>query len=55
MNLGEAILIALGSGAVSGLIAWGGLRVEIVVMKRAIEAAHDRLDKLNAPPARVRL
>ena len=46
---------ALLTGVVAGLIAWGGIRVELRVMKRAIEAAHDRLDEIGAPPARTRL
>ncbi len=51
----ELVLQGLIPGVVAGLIAWGGLKVELRHMKRAIEAAHDRLDAVGAPPARMRL
>lgn len=49
------MLEALFAGATAGLVAWGTVRVELYFIKRAIEAAHERLDKINAPPARLRL
>jgi hypothetical protein len=51
----DALLIALVTGAGSGLMAWGALRLELRYMKREINAAHRRLDKINAPPAWVDL
>lgn len=51
MDWTAALLTVFGSAGG----AWVAVRVEIHFMKRAIEAAHDRLDKIGAPPARVRL
>ena len=46
---------AILSGAVAGLIAWGGLWVELRHIRREINAAHRRLDKIGAPAAWVDL
>jgi hypothetical protein len=54
-ELAQAFAQAVSGGIVAGLIAWGGLRVEMRVMKRMIEAAHDRLDAIGAPAAKARL
>lgn len=51
----EWLIPALFSGVVSGLVAWATVRVEMRYLKIAIEAAHDRLDAIGAPPAKVRL
>jgi hypothetical protein len=40
------ILIALGSGLVTGLVTWGGMRVEIRYLRRDVDRAHWRLDQL---------
>lgn len=52
------LLSAILSGAVAGLIAWGGLIVELRYMRRDLDAvtkstraAHWRLDETGAPPA----
>ena len=55
LSLTDSLLIALVTGAGSGLMAWGALRLELRYMKREINAAHRRLDKINAPPAWVDL
>jgi hypothetical protein len=56
MMLSAELLLQLAlPGIVAGLVAWGTVRAELSMMKRAIEAAHDRLDKINAPAAKVRL
>jgi len=51
----EWFMQSLVAGGVAGVIAWATVRVEMRYMKRAIEAAHDRLDNVGAPPARMRL
>lgn len=38
-------------GAVCGLIAWGGMRKDLDYLRRDVDAAHRRLDKINAPAA----
>ena len=50
----EWFLPAVVSGGVAGLIAWGGLWVELRYMRRDIDAAHRRLDKIKAPAAWTR-
>lgn len=40
------ILVALGSGLVTGLVTWGGMRVEIRYLRRDVDRAHWRLDQL---------
>lgn len=40
----EALLIAVGSGLVTGLVTWGGLRVELRYLRRDVDHAHHRLD-----------
>lgn len=47
------LMAALFSGAVTGLVTWGGVRTELRYMKRDIKAAHARLDKVRAPSAWV--
>lgn len=51
----EWLIPALFSGVVAGTVAWATVRVELRYMKRAIEGAHERLDAIGAPPAKVRL
>ena len=41
------------TGAVCGLIAWGGVRRDLRYLRRDVDAAHDRLDQIEAPSARV--
>lgn len=53
--LPDWVLQAILTGALAGVGAWAAVRIELRYMKRAIEAAHWRLDKINAPPARLRL
>lgn len=43
------------AGMIAGLVAWATVRIELRYLKRAIEAAHDRLDAIKAPSGRVRL
>jgi hypothetical protein len=47
MPVVEALAVALLSGIVSGLIAWGGLRVELRYHRRDIDRAHERADDLD--------
>jgi hypothetical protein len=51
----EWLMQSFVAGGVAGVIAWATVRVELRYMKRAIEAAHDRLDNIGAPAARTRL
>lgn len=44
-------LQALMPGIAAGLVAWGAVRVELRYMRRDINAAHMRLDKIKAPGA----
>lgn len=39
------------NGLITGLITWGVLKSEMRYWRRAINAAHARLDKMGAPPA----
>jgi hypothetical protein len=55
IELPVVLLIALVTGAGSGLMAWAALRVDLRYVKREVNAAHRRLDKINAPPAWVDL
>lgn len=43
----ESLLIALASGVVTGLITWGGLRVELQWIRADVDRAHARLDHLD--------
>lgn len=47
----ETLAAAVLAGVVSGLVAWGGLRVELRYLRRDIDAAHRRLDNIGAPAA----
>ena len=40
------LAIAIGAGLVTGLVTWGGLRVEIRYLRRDVDRAHWRLDQL---------
>ena len=51
----EWLYSSLFAGMTAGAVAWATVRVELHYLKRAIEAAHDRLDHIEAPPAKVRL
>lgn len=47
------LLAALASGICTGLITYGGIRVELRYMKRGIRDAHSRLNQIKAPAAEV--
>lgn len=53
INLGEAALLAVLSGAVSGLLAWGGVRVELRYLRRDVDQAHGRIDRVEQLAARA--
>lgn len=40
-------LLALVSALVTGLVTWGGLRVELRWLRRDVDHAHKRLDRLE--------
>ncbi len=40
------LLSAAIAGAVSGLVAWGGMRAEVRVLRRHVDALHGRVDAL---------
>ena len=42
---------ALFSGFAAALMSWGAIRIELRYMRRDINAAHQRLDKIKAPGA----
>lgn len=41
------LLPILLTGVVSGLVAWGGVRVELRYLRRDVDKAHKRLDRLQ--------
>jgi hypothetical protein len=43
------LLPAMASGAVCGLIAWGGMRADLRHARRDAMRAHKRLDLIGAP------
>ncbi len=45
------LLPAILAGIITGLVTWGGIRIELIYMRRAINAAHRRLDIIKAPAA----
>ncbi len=51
MGMGEAALIALATAAVNGAVTWGVVSTKLEWLRRDVDAAHARLDQLNAPPA----
>jgi hypothetical protein len=44
----EILLQNLLPSIVTGLIAWGGIRAEMKYLRRDVDRAHERLDKLPA-------
>lgn len=49
------LMIAAVTAAASFLGSWGALKVSLRYIRRDVDAAHDRLNQINAPAARVRL
>ncbi|WP_293762578.1 hypothetical protein [uncultured Aquitalea sp.] len=45
------LLPILLTGAVSGLVTWGGLRVELRYLRRDVDKAHTRIDRMQGIPA----
>ena len=41
------VLVSLAGGLACGLVTWGGLRVELRYLRRDIDRAHDRLDRIE--------
>lgn len=53
MDLLNALLVAVGSGAVSGLISWGGIRADLRSLREGLSEAkeignnaHRRVDQM---------
>ena len=44
-------LVALLPAIVSGAVTWGIIKTELRYLRRDVNAAHRRLDKINAPAA----
>lgn len=44
----QAIAIALVTGAASGLVSWGAMRVELKFLRRDVDWAHRRIDRLES-------
>lgn len=49
--MSDAILIAVLTAAVNGAVTWGVVRSQLRLMRHAINAAHKRLDLIDAPAA----
>lgn len=49
--MSEGVLIALVTAAASFIGSWAAMRVQLRTMRHQINAAHRRLDKINAPAA----
>jgi hypothetical protein len=47
----EWLMQAVLTGGIAAVGAWGAVRVTLAHMRRAINAAHRRLDIIGAPPA----
>lgn len=45
--MGEPTIIAILSGAVAGLVAWGGVRIELRWLRRDVDRAHTRINHLQ--------
>jgi len=43
----ETWLIALASAVVTGLVTWGGIRVELRWLRRDVNHAHERIDRME--------
>lgn len=49
------LLPGLVGGLACGLVTWGGLRVELRYLRRDIDRAHNRLDRIEERGAGLRL
>lgn len=47
----QGLLIALGTAVINGAVTWGVVSTKLEWLRRDVDAAHSRLDQLNAPPA----
>lgn len=47
----NALLVAGLTAGASGLVTWGVVKSQIQMLRHSINAAHRRLDKINAPAA----
>jgi hypothetical protein len=45
--MGESFLVAVVTGLVCGLVAWGGVKVELRWLRRDVDLAHQRIDRLE--------
>jgi 2-phospho-L-lactate transferase/gluconeogenesis factor (CofD/UPF0052 family) len=43
----ETLLVAVVSGACTGLVTWGGMRIEMRWLRRDVDQAHARIDRLE--------
>ena len=43
----ETLLIALGSAIVTGLVTWGGIRVELRWLRRDVDRLDKRVDRVE--------
>ena len=43
----EAWLLALVTAVTTGLVTWGGIRVELRWLRRDVDLAHDRISRLH--------
>lgn len=43
----ETLIVAATTGLVSSLLTWGGLRVELRWLRRDVDLAHQRIDRLE--------
>lgn len=51
MMFGEAVMIAVATALINGAVTWGVVSVKLEWLRRDVDAAHARLDQMNAPPA----
>ncbi len=49
--MSDALVIAIVTAAANAAVTWGVIRTELKVIRAAVNAAHARLDKINAPAA----
>ncbi len=48
---GDAFWVAAVTALLNGAVTWGVVSVKLEWLRRDVDAAHDRLDQINAPPA----
>lgn len=52
-SLGAAVLVAVVTAVINGLVVSAVVRATLSLHARGINAAHERLDAIGAPPSKI--